>query len=103
MAILLLEQARFHQARSFYRDIYNGNDKFYLAASRTETWTDDTAPDTSIDNRVDVQKFRDKILFVKRVQSADTAMLARRIDWTCLLYTSPSPRDRQKSRMPSSA
>ena len=24
-------------------------------------------------------------------------------DATCLLYTSPSPRDRQKSRMPSSA
>ena len=24
-------------------------------------------------------------------------------DWSCLLYTSPSPRDRQKSRMPSSA
>ena len=24
-------------------------------------------------------------------------------DWDCLLYTSPSPRDRQKSRMPSSA
>ena len=23
--------------------------------------------------------------------------------WYCLLYTSPSPRDRQKSRMPSSA
>ena len=26
-----------------------------------------------------------------------------REDITCLLYTSPSPRDRQKSRMPSSA
>ena len=26
-----------------------------------------------------------------------------RIDKDCLLYTSPSPRDRQKSRMPSSA
>ena len=25
------------------------------------------------------------------------------LDWDCLLYTSPSPRDRQKSRMPSSA
>ena len=25
------------------------------------------------------------------------------IQYTCLLYTSPSPRDRQKSRMPSSA
>ena len=29
-------------------------------------------------------------------------LLADRI-WICLLYTSPSPRDRQKSRMPSSA
>ena len=31
---------------------------------------------------------------------------AKKIDWLeiyCLLYTSPSPRDRQKSRMPSSA
>ena len=27
----------------------------------------------------------------------------RRILYACLLYTSPSPRDRQKSRMPSSA
>ena len=25
------------------------------------------------------------------------------VSWICLLYTSPSPRDRQKSRMPSSA
>ena len=25
------------------------------------------------------------------------------LPWGCLLYTSPSPRDRQKSRMPSSA
>ena len=25
------------------------------------------------------------------------------VSFTCLLYTSPSPRDRQKSRMPSSA
>ena len=24
-------------------------------------------------------------------------------DWTCLLYTSPSPRDAESSRMPSSA
>ena len=25
------------------------------------------------------------------------------LDWCCLLYTSPSPRDRTRSRMPSSA
>ena len=29
--------------------------------------------------------------------------LSERCSWRCLLYTSPSPRDRQKSRMPSSA
>ena len=29
--------------------------------------------------------------------------LYRRFPTSCLLYTSPSPRDRQKSRMPSSA
>ena len=27
----------------------------------------------------------------------------KKLPYTCLLYTSPSPRDRQKSRMPSSA
>ena len=30
-------------------------------------------------------------------------LLSCNCDVTCLLYTSPSPRDRQKSRMPSSA
>ena len=29
--------------------------------------------------------------------------LTERLDWTCLLYTSPSPRDKRQSRMPSSA
>ena len=29
--------------------------------------------------------------------------IANTVSKTCLLYTSPSPRDRQKSRMPSSA
>ena len=34
----------------------------------------------------------------------DTMALRNARDlYTCLLYTSPSPRDRQKSRMPSSA
>ena len=81
MAILLRDQARVQQARSFYRDIYNDNDRYFLAASRTQTWTDDTAPDTSNDNRVDMSQFRRDILFVKKVQSADVALLARRIDW----------------------
>ena len=33
----------------------------------------------------------------------DLTQWTSRIQYTCLLYTSPSPRDRQKSRMPSSA
>ena len=36
-------------------------------------------------------------------QVADEVAIAITMDSTCLLYTSPSPRDRQKSRMPSSA
>ena len=38
-------------------------------------------------------------------QGADSILLNVLLDskWFCLLYTSPSPRDRQKSRMPSSA
>ena len=34
---------------------------------------------------------------------AALASATRKKHGTCLLYTSPSPRDRQKSRMPSSA
>ena len=37
------------------------------------------------------------------LQSGEIDMLARNTTWTCLLYTSPSPRDRTRSRMPSSA
>ena len=33
----------------------------------------------------------------------DNANIIRNLMHSCLLYTSPSPRDRQKSRMPSSA
>ena len=35
--------------------------------------------------------------------SKATEMKCQDCGGTCLLYTSPSPRDRQKSRMPSSA
>ena len=34
---------------------------------------------------------------------SDYAASADQVTSVCLLYTSPSPRDRQKSRMPSSA
>ena len=37
------------------------------------------------------------------IASTSTAIESNNAVDTCLLYTSPSPRDRQKSRMPSSA
>ena len=37
------------------------------------------------------------------LKDKDIALIFREIMSACLLYTSPSPRDRQKSRMPSSA
>ena len=49
--------------------------------------------------------------YVKKIMYADTKPFILDIHYAkrmpsisyCLLYTSPSPRDRQKSRMPSSA
>ena len=41
-------------------------------------------------------------LFIDDIPAQDIEAIAARA-YTCLLYTSPSPRDRQKSRMPSSA
>ena len=37
------------------------------------------------------------------IKNDSTTYLIIALDMCCLLYTSPSPRDRQKSRMPSSA
>ena len=45
---------------------------------------------------IDFDKFSEIASSVKALHMADIAHI-------CLLYTSPSPRDRQKSRMPSSA
>ena len=39
----------------------------------------------------------------QRLQNADVLVVNHALFFTCLLYTSPSPRDRTRSRMPSSA
>ena len=41
-----------------------------------------------------------KDLFCKEIEES---LLKKEIDIACLLYTSPSPRDKRQSRMPSSA
>ena len=54
---------------------------------------DDTIPEDEPEMEEEVKKEREE---TEKVQALE--------QWRdCLLYTSPSPRDRQKSRMPSSA
>jgi hypothetical protein len=45
----------------------------------------------------------DKITESTEITGSKSIFRVRDNERTCLLYTSPSPRDRQKSRMPSSA
>ena len=53
-----------------------------------------------IDN---IKRYCTHLLRKKFDQDIFMASLLNRLIELCLLYTSPSPRDRQKSRMPSSA
>ena len=42
-------------------------------------------------------------LVSRLIKQLEDELVAEKLTNRCLLYTSPSPRDRQKSRMPSSA
>ena len=44
-----------------------------------------------------------RLVWAERFDTIDEAITFEKRIKRCLLYTSPSPRDRQKSRMPSSA
>ena len=45
----------------------------------------------------------EKSLFYKSIETFGTAIAQNSKAYSCLLYTSPSPRDKRQSRMPSSA
>ena len=49
------------------------------------------------------KKVKEHKIMVENLKRGDKVITVGGIVGTCLLYTSPSPRDRQKSRMPSSA
>lgn len=81
MSLLLKNEARVEFARSFYRDIYNENDFFYLFASKATAWADEASPDLPIDSNYYAAKYRHDMMFVKRVQAADVVLLCRKIEW----------------------
>ena len=68
-----------------------GNFQVECGSNRAEE--DDTCMINAKNGNIDIIATNGKI----RLQANDIELVA------CLLYTSPSPRDRQKSRMPSSA
>ena len=51
----------------------------------------------------DLNAKRENTMFLPGVPLSEDMKFSNNLAETCLLYTSPSPRDRQKSRMPSSA
>ena len=75
----------------------------YLAAPNENN------PPTPIDSFNYEKEIFDDMISLKRIQSSDVRLVVKRYNWTsgvtysCLLYTSPSPRDKRQSRMPSSA
>lgn len=81
MALLLRKAARVENARSFYRDIFNENDFFYMFASRARPWDDETTPETPRDSQYYQSEYRHDMLFVKRIQASDAVLLAPRYDW----------------------
>ena len=81
MTLLVRQIARQQTARSFFRDIYNENDFFYIFVSRAHAWDDESSPETPRDSQFYVQQYKHDMLFVKRVQATDTVLLANRHDW----------------------
>ena len=78
-------------------------------------WVSMLSPLIGEDNAVEIAEsmphiestaeFQDELTFpfLEALIEGTTSSVSVSFDNNCLLYTSPSPRDRQKSRMPSSA
>ena len=70
----------------------------YLVSIMPEIWLNYGITDVVLD--IKAENLEQKIDSDGKIM--DDSAITEKLS-TCLLYTSPSPRDRQKSRMPSSA
>ena len=99
----------------FLNDLYNFNSVDLLQYAMTKTYLEDIDYLLTPEKQVRFNKRQDRLYLDIDwgAQQADDFIILdcyRALDpasftqgYNCLLYTSPSPRDRQKSRMPSSA
>ena len=78
---------------------------FELIIEKLKSGEQITIEDLKLDNQLleKINKFAPIKHILKNQADDDQKIIELLEDISCLLYTSPSPRDRQKSRMPSSA
>ena len=105
---LVTDNFRIYAAESF-RDTLQSTNKVYMFVGRAKTWGSTDVPPTGepLDSFEYARtSYGDSVAF-KRVDISDTALVIPRVDWidptkttggvgrtySCLLYTSPSPRD----------
>ena len=74
-------------------------DKIKKAIKNAETQIEETMMSGGVDN---MEKYK-YLLGQAHAYQIILQEISNLLNYNCLLYTSPSPRDRQKSRMPSSA
>ena len=82
------------QPKSYHKPAAYTADGFMLPCC----WLDDPKNDHALENEFHM---KDEHLALKNVDKVEDIYSSK--EWACLLYTSPSPRDRTRSRMPSSA
>src|SRR5665213_2449166 len=77
---------------------------FFVGGCANQTIKQDSLRSANaVDSRAKIKSFEARLSFAQIGPITDMAHNIMGIITICLLYTSPSPRDRQKSRMPSSA
>ena len=100
IAQILNSSETFHKINDKFNNFLEG----FLDIEKNKTRTTTTEDPTDIEEEI---PYNDQTFFLTKTQSP---LLDRRELYltqfessTCLLYTSPSPRDKRQSRMPSSA
>ena len=104
MAAIITEKFRQHNADQFFESFSEASaSTYYIFVGKATAFTSgttggsDSSPPTPTDSPSDTEFYAwDSMIAAKNVGTSD-------ITYSCLLYTSPSPRDRTRSRMPSSA
>ena len=84
---------------------YRDNDTYLTVLAKLEATVNDLIQTVNDGHAELVTNFNTLVDSVNAINTLIDEKIAAQhtTDNTCLLYTSPSPRDRQKSRMPSSA